>query len=57
MNKLIFIIILLFVNFKSHAESGVGIEEDKFRYGITYYNSLGGIEDTNLLVGYFGIKF
>jgi hypothetical protein len=36
---------------------GGGIEEDKFRYGITYYNSLGGIEDTNLLVGYYGIKF
>ena len=57
MNKLIFIIILFFVNFKSHAESGVGIEEDKFRYGITYYNFLGVIEDTNLLVGYYGIKF
>lgn len=55
MNKFIFI--LFFINFKSHAESGAGIEEDKFRYGITYYNSLDGIEDTNLLVGYYGFKF
>ena len=36
---------------------GGGVETDGTRYGITYYNSLGGIEDTNLLVLVYGVKF
>ena len=36
---------------------GAGIEEDKIRYGVTYYNSVGGLDDANLLVGYYGFKF
>ena len=36
---------------------GGGIEDDKTRYGITYYSSVGGVDDADLLVGYYGIKF
>ena len=36
---------------------GGGIETDGTRYGATYYGNLGGIEDTNLFVLFYGIKF
>ena len=36
---------------------GGGIEEDSIRWGLTYYNSVGGIEDANLLVLFYGVKF
>ena len=36
---------------------GAGIEDDQFRYGITYYDSVGGMDDANVWVGYYGIKF
>lgn len=36
---------------------GGGIEEDTTRWGITYYDSVGGIEDANLFVLFYGIKF
>ena len=36
---------------------GAGIEDDQFRYGVTYYDSVGGMDDANVWVGYYGIKF
>lgn len=36
---------------------GGGVEDGKTRYGVTYYNSVGGVDDANILVGYYGIKF
>jgi len=36
---------------------GGGVEEDLIRWGLTYYDSVGGIEDANLLVLFYGVKF
>jgi hypothetical protein len=36
---------------------GGGIEDGKTRYGVTYYSSVGGVDDADLWVGYYGIKF
>ncbi len=36
---------------------GGGIEADGIRYGATYYGNLGGVEDTSLIVLFYGIKF
>ena len=36
---------------------GSGVETDGIRYGATYYGNLGGVEDTSLLVLFYGVKF
>ena len=50
-------------NLASASESGMnflfggGVEDDKVRYGVTYYNSVGGVSDANFWILYYGIKF
>ena len=36
---------------------GGGTETDNTRYGVTYYSSVGGLDDADLLVIFYGIKF
>lgn len=36
---------------------GGGIDNGSTRYGLTYYDSVGGIEDANLTVLFYGFKF
>lgn len=36
---------------------GGGIDNGSTRYGLTYYDSVGGIEDANLTILFYGIKF
>ena len=62
MRKFLSVLFLIFFGANAFAEGtgfllGGGIEDDKTRYGITYYSSVGGVDDADLWVGYYGIKF